>query len=240
MTNKESFNKLIHSNIDEYGYHITFVNSSTEPRYVYTIGLHKKFDFELVFAGGIFYKKSDIHLIFDTIINELNNDKNISKIGIQGLGNFTLSRVDESWCKLMLLGVYDFFNLKNFNAIQIIPDENHYTLDVPNLSKKFEPLSESIWKWLTSEWEYPISRDLTVVTNLDALKGKTITEIMRWEEDEFEMFAGAGPDVEKEDIRIAPIGTILGIDSSISPALKLTIGKGIWREKKDKEWNKWG
>ncbi|WP_299116456.1 DUF4262 domain-containing protein [uncultured Winogradskyella sp.] len=240
MTDKKSFKKKIKSNIEEFGYHVTLVTSSTEPRYAYTIGLYQKFGLELVFAGGIFYMKNQVLSIFKVIIDELNKEKELSKVDVQGLGTFTLSKVDKSWSELMLLGVYDFFDIDEFKAIQVCPDKDHFTLDIPDLSKKFEQSTEPVWKWLNNDLEYPVSQDLTVVTNLDALQGEPITEIMRWEEDEFEMFAGAGPDVEKEDVRVVPLATILSIDNSISDALKLEVGKGFWREDRESNWNNWG
>tara|TARA_R110002050_G_scaffold137538_1_gene261152 strand:- start:3745 stop:4467 length:723 start_codon:yes stop_codon:yes gene_type:complete len=239
MTDREIFKKKIKSNIDKFGYHVTLVTSTTEPRYAYTIGLYQQFHLELVFAGGIFFMKDQVLTIFETIVNELTNNRDVSKVCVHDLGIFSLSKVDKSWSELMLLGVYDFFDINDFNAIQVCPDNNHYTLDIPDLSRKFEPSTESVWKWLKDDWKYPISKDITVVTNLDALKGKAITEVMRWEEDEFEMFAGAGPEVEREDIRVVPLATLLGIDESIHEVLKLKVGKGIWREDRDSLWNDW-
>jgi hypothetical protein len=63
---------------------------------------------------------------------------------------------------------------------------------------------------------------------------------MRWEEDEWEMFAGSGPDVEKNDIRVVSLGTILGIDSTLLSAVDLKIGEGLWRTDRDSDWNEWG
>jgi len=240
MVDKETFKKRIKSNIDEFGYHVTMVTSTTEPRYAYTIGLYEQFDLELIFAGGIFFMKDQVLLIFKTIVDELKKNTDISEIYVQGLGTFSLSEVDKSWSELMLLGVYDFFDIEDFNAIQVCPDKNHYTLDIPDLSKNFESSTEPVWKCLKDDWKYPVLKDITVVTNLDALRGRAITEIMRWEEDEFEMFAGSGPDVEENDIRVVPLATLLGIDKSIQEALKLKVGKGFWREDRYSLWNDWG
>lgn len=53
------------------------------------------------------------------------------------------------------------------------------------------------------------------------------------------MFSGAGPDVKQEDMRIVSLGIILGIDESVTPALKLKIGTGIWRESAEDSWHEW-
>ncbi len=240
MTSKESFKELIKSNIKEHGYHVTLVTSTTEPRYAYTIGLYQEFNLELVFAGGIRYMKNEVHSILKTVVKELGENQNLSLVHTQNLGSFTLSKVDKTWSEIMLLGVYDFFNVDSFKAIQIIPDKNNYTMDIPDMSKTFKPSSELVWRWLvSSDWEYSIPIHLSIVTNLDVLKGKPITEIMRWEEDEFEMFAGSGSDIEEEDIRVVPLTTILSIDNSIRDAFKLEIGKGLWREVEEMKWNDW-
>ena len=54
------------------------------------------------------------------------------------------------------------------------------------------------------------------------------------------MFAGSGPDVEKNDIRVVSLGAILGIDSALLSAVDLKIGEGLWRTDRDSDWNEWG
>ncbi|MFM2394338.1 MAG: hypothetical protein RLZZ546_2320 [Bacteroidota bacterium] len=43
----------------------------------------------------------------------------------------------------------------------------------------------------------------------------------------------------KSEIRVATLGLLLGIDNNIFPSLDLEIGKGIWREEGNTNWNKW-
>jgi hypothetical protein len=38
MNKKQEFKKLIQSNIDQYGYHVTVIRGGLQPRYAYTIG----------------------------------------------------------------------------------------------------------------------------------------------------------------------------------------------------------
>ena len=63
------------------------------------------------------------------------------------------------------------------------------------MSQTWSPQSEPVWGWLAEDWNYPVPEKSIAATNLDALRGKPITEVMRWEEEEWEMFAGAGPDI---------------------------------------------
>ncbi len=140
----------------------------------------------------------------------------------------------------MMLGVFDYYNTENINAYQIIPDSDHHTLDIPKMSNKFNVLSEPVWQWLVNKWDYAVPENSIAITNIDALKGATITEVARWEDNEWEMFAGAGPDVQKEDIRVISLGTMLGIDRTLFRVLGLAIGEGLWRDTVDSEWNNWG
>lgn len=241
MYTKDQFLKLIDTHINEYGYHITIVTSCPDPRYAYSIGLSDLVDFEIIFAGGIIYSKDEVAIIFDAVVDKLKTEKNINdlKIDVENLGVFSLANVDDSWCKLMMLGVFDYYKVDKVKAFQIIPDSKHYTLDIPDMSKERTDSTEPVWQWLNQEWGYPVPVNSSVITNINTLFGEEITELTRWENDEWEMFAGAGPDVKKEDIRVVPLGTILGIDKSILPALKLDIGEGLWRDSRESEWNNW-
>ena len=93
--------------------------------------------------------------------------------------------------------------------------------------------------WLKSPWNYPIPKRSIAITNLDALKGKAIAEAARWEENEWELFAGAGPDVDKADVRIVPLGTLIGADSSLEAAAGLDVGQALRRDPDDLEWREW-
>ena len=124
-------------------------------------------------------------------------------------------------------------------TFQIVPDEAHRTIDVPNMQESWDPARTPIWRWLTDAWDYPVPRKSTGVTNLAALRGARITEVMRWEEDEWELFSGAGPDVPKEDMRVVPLGTLIEADQSLLPILNLKTGAGCWRDDAT-EWTPWG
>ncbi len=40
---------------------------------------------------------------------------------------------------------------------------------------------------------------------------------MRWEKDEWEIFAGAGPDITEPERRVVPLGVLLAADPSLVP-----------------------
>ncbi|OOQ58042.1 hypothetical protein [Mucilaginibacter pedocola] len=239
---KETFLGLIRSNIKKYSYHTTEVIGSTVPRYVYTIGSNELFGFELIFAGGIIYLKDDVQLIIGSIFDELKNQVSVPDIAlsIASLGTFKLRVVDRSWSKITMLGVFDHYKAEDIPAYQIIPDEEHHTLDVPDMSQVFDPLAEPVWQWLNKDWNYPVSEKSTAITNLETFFGEPITELTRWEDDEWEMFTTDPTNMLKENMRVASIATLLAMDDTLKPLLQLSTGEGIWRKDRDSDWQAWG
>ena len=82
------------------------------------------------------------------------------------------------------------------------------------------------------------ARDLSRCNDLGTLRGLPVNEACRWEEDYWELFAGAGPDIPDEQKRIVGLGMLLASDPSLAPVLDLKAGDGIWREDKS-EWHVW-
>ncbi|RQO65400.1 hypothetical protein DBR40_23900 [Pedobacter sp. KBW01] len=235
MTNKEFLN-IIRTNIDKNGYHITLVNGGQHPDFSYSIGLTEELGFELIMAGG-FNSVKDNEVVFDHVISRLRSGYIVdSKFSLPNESTFYLRKVDPSWAEKMMLGVYDYYDTSKIIAYQIIPVKR--TLDIPLMSES-RNLNDPIWKWLDADWNIKAPVNSYVITDFDALTGKTITELTRWEEGVWEMFSGPGPDVKEEDIRIVPLGTILGIDTTLWPIIDLSIGEGLWRESKDSDWQKW-
>jgi hypothetical protein len=242
MIERPELFKRISSDIERVGYHLTLVAGNILPRFAYTIGGINTFGSELIFAGGELYSRYDLSNIFSHAFDELKRGvqwKDVS-IDLGSLGTFSLSLVHRSWCKLLALDAFDFYNEQEIKALQILPDRKHHTLDIPDLSTEFEGESNPVWQWLTREWDVPIPNDSMAVTNIEVLFGTRATEVMRWEENEWEIYAGAGPDVPKEDMRTVPLAVLTGIDKSLEPAMHLPIGKGLWRDPIALVWNNWG
>jgi hypothetical protein len=231
----------IRKNIAERGFHTYGVTGGGYPHYGYTIGLSESIGAELVVAGAYFYSLKEVSEVIRGIADELRlPDGWVSqKFEFGSLGVFSLRKVHESWAKSLLLGVFDFYQVDSVNAFQIVPDEAHLTIEIPDLSQPWSPDLAPSWRWLHQEWTYPVPKDSVAITNLDALRGKRTTEVMRWEEDEWEIFAGAGPDVPEEERRVVPLGVLLAADESLIPVVNLTIGTGLWRDAVS-EWHTWG
>ena len=238
---RQSILATIAANVRVHGYHLQIVDGGPSPRFMYTIGLHHEFGFELVFAGGAIFTPVEIKSIFvamTKLLREIGMTDSIVTT-IEGLGTFKLGKVDPSWSAKLLLGALNFLGLSEVKAFQITPDEDHWTIDVPNLSQSREAGKEPIWKWLEGNWSMSFSAKSKVITNLDALRGFGITEVMRWDELEWEMFSGAGPEVAKEEMRKVPLAMLIAFDESLHPVVDLEIGTGIWREEIGGEWYPW-
>jgi hypothetical protein len=78
------------------------------------------------------------------------------------------------------------------------------------------------------------------LTDLNTLRGGRITEVMRWEEDQWEIFSGSGPEIPESERRVVPLGILLEADKSLLPALELRLETGFWRDKGESEWRPWG
>jgi len=230
--------KLIKQNIRQFGLHIYIVMGGSIPRFAYTIGLLESLRAEIVLAGAIHYTGDEVKQVINIISQQLKVEKNFdSEFSVDELGIFTLRQVHNTWSNSLLLGALDFYKTNTIDAYQIVPDKSHWTIDIPNLGEEWSVTAEPIWQWLHEEWPYTVSRKSTATTNIDALYGARITEVARWEVDEWEMFAGPGPDVSFEEVRIVPLATLLAADPSLNPVVDLKIGKGLWR--KDIEGSDW-
>ena len=236
--------ELIRTNIAKFGHHKYVIFGGAVPRFVYSIGLSESVGSELIVAGCSFYSVDEVRRIMDAALAQLAELPPVERLGAQievdSLGGFSLREVDTSWCRFLLLGALDFYSVDRIAALQIVPDKDHWTIDIPVLDRPFNALVEPVWRWVQEPWLFPVPENSTVVTNLAALRGKTLTEVARWEPGEWEMFAGAGPDVASEDVRTVPLGTLVGADQSLEEIVKtLEVGGAVWREPGELCWHPW-
>ncbi len=240
---RQSALDLIRSNIEQRGHHIYLVaGEGPLPRFAYSIGISERVGSELVFAGALFYSAEEVACIINSIASSLDKHTNWDKknIRIESLGSFSLRPVDSSWVNALMLGAIDFYGNQCISALQIVPDTDHWTIDIPNMTQPLNSIAEPVWRWLLESWDFSILSSSVATTNLSALRGVPITEAARWEEDQWELFAGAGPDVLPADIRVTPIGTLLAVDKSLGSVIDLQVGQACWRESLELEWHPWG
>jgi len=229
----------IREHIDRSGQHVYVVSGGATPRFAYTIGASELIGVELILAGAVFYMKDEVVRIINDVAAQSKAQRGRELFEVIGLGSFTLRKVHVSWATELMLGVFDYYQKKDIPALQIVPDQDHWTIDVPNMSGPWSALQEPVWKWLREPWTYPVGPDSTAVTDLAALRGDRVTEACRWEEDGWELFAGAGSDVAKDEMRVVALGTLLAADPSLEPVASLTVGTGVWRDEVS-EWHPWG
>jgi hypothetical protein len=244
---EEALNE-IRKNIAERGYHTYGVVGDACPHYGYTIGLTESLGAELVLAGGYFYLLDEVSEIIDGVVGKLRQDRKLrqpaswesKRIKCAPKGTFSLRRVHMTWAKALMLGVFDYYQVKKIQAYQIVPDKAHWTIEIPDMTKPWSPKLAPAWRWLQEEWTYPVPIDSVALSDLGALRGRRITEVMRWEKDQWEMFAGAGPDIPEEERRVVMLGSLLAADESLRPAVDLRVETGLWRGKDESEWHPWG
>jgi len=231
----------IRSNIEEHGHHVYVVSGGACPKYLYSIGLRETLGFELIWAGAAYFTYGDAGYVLNRIAEQLKFKKQSveDEFLIDGEAVYSLRDVNPTWPRELWLGALDYYDIDHVPVVQIVPEEKYQTLDIPNLSRNWDRESEPIWRWMNEKWEYPVPEASTAATNLDALKGKKITQAIRWEKDYWEIFAGSPSDVAKEDGRVLPLGTLMGIDESLEAVVHLEIEQGIWRDSEESDWNEW-
>jgi hypothetical protein len=236
---REAWLELIRAHIATYGHHITLVSGGPLPRFAYTIGLSPSVGFELVLAGAASLSAAEVRRTINDVAAQVvaSDGRPRAEYEVEGLGPISLLDVDGSWIGALLLGARDFYGSR-VRAMQIRPDSPHRTVDVPDLSRSWDPNAEPVWRWLDEPWDYPVPPKSMAATNLAALRGATVTEVVRWEEDYWEMFAG--PDVTSAAARVVPLGILLGADPLLEIVTALEIGRGVWRDPDEPGWHAWG
>lgn len=238
---KSDLLQKISANIAATGYHVTVVTGGALPRYAYTIGCTATVGAEFVLAGGERYSQVQVGEIIAALVARATQAPNGPPVSVPvgALGHFSLVRADASWSKLLLLGAFDYYLQAALRVWQIVPDAPHRTREIPDMSRVFDVANQPVWQWLARAWAYPVPEDSMAITHMPVLLGEPATELMRWETDEWEIFAGAGPDVPKEEKRIIPLGVLLGLDSTLEQAVHLSVGQGLWRDALEQEWYEW-
>jgi hypothetical protein len=231
--------RTIRTNIAETGHHTYLVSGGPTPRFAYTIGLSVGVGFELVVAGAAFYGGRQVKDLVDVLAAQVRRDGATADAHVGALGRFRLVEVCEEWSRPLMLGAYDFYGDRDLRFQQVVPDEDHRTIDVPDMSSPWTGAADGAWRWQFEEWPFPVPRSSIAMTNLAALRGSPITEMARWEEDQWELFAGPGPEVRREDARAFSLGALIGADRSLEVATQLPVGGAVWRRPDESTWHAW-
>lgn len=226
---REAMLGKIRANIEKSGRHIYSVLGGESPRYLYTIGLSQKAGFEIILAGQATVPLKAAARLVNSFCKLVETGKSPKKISLEfeEHGLFALSAVDSSWAERMLFGAFDYYQRSDIRVMQIVPEQA--LIDTPPMGEIFDPSKHGAWKWLEGGWPHEIEADSVAITNLDALHGHAISEVVRWEDKEWEMFSGPGQEVPDNEIFRVPIATLVGFDASLEQVLGLAVGQGMFR-----------
>lgn len=222
----------IRSEIASSGQYVALVQDGQTPRIGLTVGLTEDDLPEVVLAGGM-------ALLAKPVLRTLKAAGVVSRAGrladggflsLPGVGPFRAFAAHPSWVALTLGRALDFYDRDDIPALQLVPDGDLRTLDVPDMSAPWDPEREPIWRWLVEPWDSDLPRDALAVTDLDALRGAPIAQAGRWEESQWQMFTATTAEVSPDVIRVVPLATLLTIDPSLEPVTRLAIGDVIRRD----------
>jgi hypothetical protein len=235
----EAIRGMIEGNIRDHGFHFYMVKGGLLPRFIYSIGLSGLIGRELILPGALYFSDAEAIEIFTAVSAKLRECGVSESVELDRFGVFSLGRVDESWADSLMLGCSDYFGGHGFEAVQIVPDADRMTCDVPDMSYAHSPDSDLPWKWITVPWGFQVPEDSTAITNIDSLQGYLMTECVRWEDGAWEIFSGSGPDVAEADMRSVPLALLLAEDPTLEVVVDLKIGEGVWRTYEDQVWHEW-
>lgn len=217
MTSKTEMFAIIEQNIADHGQHLYSVVGDLTPSFIYSIGLSLLTEFELVMAGYSYYSMEEAACIVNAVADQIRGTypRERQKYVVKQLGEFTLGFVDQSWSSQLLLGANDYLKKSPVKAVQIIPEPKHRTIDTPLMSIPFSKKNAPAWQWEKKAWKFPVPEASLVFTHLEVLQGHEVTEVTRWEPDQWEMFSRNPDDVDKSTCRCIPLAVMLGFDPTL-------------------------
>ncbi|KAB2896748.1 MAG: DUF4262 domain-containing protein [Kofleriaceae bacterium] len=230
----------IRLNIARHGHHVYLVSGGGPiPRFAYTIGLSETVGAELVFAGGAAFVNEELVHIVNRIAEGRRCDRALDAVfALDALGTFTLRAADTTWVRGLLLGATDYYG-RDVRAFQIVPDDEHLTIDVPDMRHRWTPAAEPAWRWHHEAWRFAIPSDSIAATTIAALQGEPIVEATRRDEARWELLADDAAAVKPADVRFVPLGIFLGVDDALASIVELAPEEGLRRDGPRDPWRRW-
>lgn len=218
--------ELIKHNIERSGRHLYSIMGGESPRFLYTIGVWRKADAEVVLAGCCAVPLPLVADLLNEVGEELEAGKDPAEVShtLEGFGTFTLRKVHASWTTKLLLGALDYYEVPSIAAWQLTLDAEHATIDQPDMTKPYSPEEHKVWQWVDGGWPYKVDPNTPVVSHLDALKGRPVLEVLHWHDGQWEMFSKAAGEVPTEECFGAPLATLVASDSILGTLLDLPPG----------------
>jgi hypothetical protein len=235
---RDDVRQLIRRTIVRNGHHVYAIMAGTSPRFAYTVGLTESIRAELVLAGAATYGTDDVHAITNAIASALRVRASYdppfeSTFSVDGLGSFTLRKADRTWSRLLLCCAAAYYRF-DVHAYQIVPDGEHSTVDIPDMSAPWSATAAPAWRYLCEPWPHRIPESAHVATCLDVLRGADVMRAARRTNDYWEMFSMRP--LREEDVRVVPVATLLAADETLGDLLALPIGAQRWRNGRAHPW----
>jgi hypothetical protein len=156
------------------------------------------------------------------------------------LGPIELREVDPSWVSSPVLRG---LGLGTAPALQIVAlDAGHQTIDVPDMRLRWPSSVGQSWALLDPETPVvPARHDCLVDINMAALLGAPVTEVIRWEDGDWQMAADEedGHETTDEDIRVVHMTVLVDADPSLAEVTDIQPGRSYRRKAADDRWVKW-
>ncbi len=210
------------------------------PVFGYTTDARATIGAELVLAGGAYLPEDDtlqstlrllVRALAGTSATASATAAATTRLDVEALGEVRFRWVDETWVRALVSVRSD-----GAPVLQVLLDGDRSTIDVPRMDRPWNSHEQPIWAWLHEPWVHPAPAESLAGTNLRALSGHSVTSAIRWEEDAWELVAGAVDEVTEQDARIVPLGTMLAADPSLTRVVQLDVGEGIQRARTGAPW----
>ena len=212
----------IRENITRSGVHVYSILGGGSPGFSYTIGLYPSVGAELLFPRSALFSVTDSYNVLMALFAASGELAPGASFPVESLGTFQLQPAEESWTREMIRGARDYYDAA-VPAWQVVPPRR--MIDVPDMRR---PLEEApAWRWLHTDWAFPVPEASKVLTGLDVLEGAAVTEAYRSEPEEWQLFA-EGTDPESGCYSL-PLGVLLGVDPSLSPLVEMEVGARLVR-----------
>jgi hypothetical protein len=220
-----------------------WINGGPTPPWYYTVGLNRESAVpELVLAGTTVLLRDAVQTALNELADKIRtSDTELrpgSVLDAGDIGLVELRAIHPSWATHLLLGAIDYYDGRDFEALQIVPPTAF--VDTPNLAEAYDADREPSWRWLTEPWPFAIPPETLAITDTSALAGRPITVVNhnRPAEDDVPWeFYATQEDLTEDILRLVPVGTLVAIDPTLADVLDLEPGTWAERETETGSWD---
>ena len=214
---------------------IAIVGGTEVPRIVLGIGL-TGLPFDLVCPGFAGFDGDFVARLVAAAAFALRDDPALPTLQFDHVGQVDIRSVDQSWLELAWPESAAFHKEA---ARQLFPLEpSMQTIDLPDMSRPWKLEAGDSWLALSSG-SGTGAEGITVVTNLEAMRGEPATEVARWEDGEFQFLAVDQAAPDHFDAWVTPIGVLVDHDRSLRPLVDTPPGRSWWRADGQSPWQHW-